>query len=172
MPRLNRTGEAYDLLVAMATTSRTIGLKQVRGSKTPSKIKKQFLPTGPLQASSQPLTVQEWAFSNGPAGAGWSKETAASATAGGSEMGVVAGAWMRRDGVAQPPGEITEVALPVPLASTTGAVIYDSAEVGSAQDLFVSTFRNYVVTLTNGIDAPALTTFAAGIRTLFFSQFS
>jgi hypothetical protein len=172
VPRQNRTGEAYDLLVTLNSTARTIGLTQVRGGRTPSKIQKQFLPNGPLGSQSQPFTVAEWAFKAGTAGAGWSEETPASSQAGGYENGVLAGVWSRRDGVLQPPGELTEVTLPLALRSTTDAVIYDSAEVGTTQDLWLTTATNMVVRIANGTDDPVLVTFNDGIRTLFTSQFA
>lgn len=90
------------------------------------------------------ITIQEWSWQNGPGGAGTTIETAQSYAAGACEYGEFA--WLRRKGVAQPAGALTELTLPAGLAAyTSGRFSHGRTYGAAAPDLYITTRSRYLL---------------------------
>ena len=134
--RLRSTPEAYDLIVD------GIGLMLDRTDKrNPVSVQTQHIPFSVNDVAG--IQVREWQWSNGNAGAGWARETQASAQQGGCAYGE--NVWLRRLGVAQPAGAVTERGLPgTSAAITTGYPSYGQV-FGPVNDLYITTRARTVI---------------------------
>jgi hypothetical protein len=180
MPRLRKGREAYDLvLVDPADSDYQVGLMidKSRSSANGPRLAKwgaSHVPT--TQGQSSPAGVwADWDYQNGDGGAGWSIETPRSYQQGGCDY--VEFGWLRRPGVVQPAGKLTEVELPAALAAITTGSFFNAVEHGILnQSLYLTTGTRYVLKIPNGLgtgtDAPVLATdFGAGAVTTDIAVF-
>ena len=128
MPELLGAQAGYDLNINGTE------LMLVRGAY--AKNKPAFVSTTlqPLKAGSDEFQVVQW--QNGPAGAGWTRETPESALNGGCSF--VENATLQTPGIVMPTGKVEEIELdPLITSALFDAEIYDG-------DLFVSTAGRYL----------------------------
>lgn len=146
--RLRQTREAFDLIVD------GIGLMLDRtDKKQPLQIPTRHIPFSASDAAG--IQVREWQWSNGAAGAGWARETPASAQQGGCAYGL--NVWLRRLGVAQPAGALTERTLPsMTAALTTGYPSYGQV-FGATNDLYITTRARTVMIVAGATATGAIT---------------
>lgn len=163
--RLRKGSDAYDLvLVDPRDETRQVGLMidKTRSSANAPLLARwgaNHVPTA--QGQSSPAgTWQDWLWQNGGAGAGYSIETPRSYQEGGCDYGEFV--WLRRPGVAQPAGKLTEVDLP----STTLDAYVDTTSFRASfewgvlnQDLYLTTGSPWMLKIANGVDTPSLATF-------------
>lgn len=141
----NREGTGPDRIVLKSDTDAPLFLEIDPGTeRSPKRIVTRFLPFDPRDGS--PFSVEEWIWENGPAGTGYSRETAQSQQGGGSEHGRFA--WFRRKGVVQPAGQLTELTLPAGTALLTSGRFTSAAEFGS--HLVITTGDRSIVAIPNG----------------------
>lgn len=117
-------------------------------------ISQRYLPTVP--GASGGVTLQEWFWANGTGGAGTTIETPTSAAAGASDFGAFVN--LRRVGVAQPAGRLTEIALPAGTAAASGRFRVGRVFNG---DLWISTLSRYLLRVAE----------ATGVNGTFESDF-
>lgn len=96
--------------------------------------------------------IREWTWANGPGGAGTTIETPRSYQDGSSDFGI--NCWLRRLGVAQPAGKVTEIPLPTGTAAVNSGQIWHGMVFGT--HLWITTNTRYAIrvpyaTGTNGI---------------------
>ena len=151
MPRLLEGAEAYDLvLVDPRDTSRQVGLMIAKSERT-KKANWSAVHVPTAQGQSSPAgTWQDWNYQNGDGGAGFSIETPRSYQQGGCDY--VEFGWLRRPGVVQPAGKLTEVELPAALLAITTGSIFNAFEWGILnQDLYLVTGTRYMLRIPNGL---------------------
>lgn len=143
MPRLQRTRSRLGDVVLYADTTSPVPL-HLDTKRKDFEIRSRWVPN-------EPTEVTEWFWENGPAGAGYSHETPSSHAGGGSEYGRFV--WLRRKGVAQPAGKLTEVTLPAAIAAETGGRFYAGMEFGASQDFYITTQTRYILKVASGTGA-------------------
>lgn len=122
-------------------------------------------------APAESTAVRDWTWEPGSAGAGNSRETPASQAGGGSDFGKFVN--LRRLGVAQPAGVMTEVDLPASVKALTSAYFIAGLEYGSSQDFYLATRDRYVLRIPNGTGGPEIAYDAgAGSQTTALAIFS
>lgn len=155
-PRLSRTRSGLgDVLIydrGVAATTDPIAL-QLDTTRRDARISQRWLPTEP--GSDGGVQLSEWTWQNGPAGAGTSIETPSSYAAGACQHGE--NAWLRRIGVAQPAGKITELTLPTQAAAMTSGRFTQGAVFGANNDLYITTQGRSIVKVPNGTGDTTLT---------------
>jgi hypothetical protein len=116
-------------------------------------IAQSWLPTDADADGGVQLT--EWTWSNGPGGAGTTIETPASRQQGASDFAV--NGWLRRVGVAQPAGKLTELELPVGAAAVVSDNVGFLRGILFEGHLWITTNGRYAVRVTNASGADGLT---------------
>ena len=116
-------------------------------------ISQRWLPTAP--GSEGGIQLSEWVWQNGPAGAGTTIETPASYQGGACQEGE--NAWLRRIGVAQPAGALTELTLPTQALAMTSGRFTKGQVFGANNDLYITTQGRSIVKVPNGTGATTLT---------------
>ena len=153
--RLKRGRSQYDLRID-TSNSLPIGLMLDRERKN-FKIDVTYIPT--IAGGASGIQMQSWIWKPGKAGAGYSVETPGSAVGGGSDFGEFV--WLRRPGVAQSAGKLTEMTLPAVIAATTTGSIFAGLEwtgeditLLSNQTMIFSTGTRYMIGVDQGVGTP------------------
>ena len=144
MGKLNRGRSNYDLVLD-PDGDRPVGLMLDKDRKQVA-VSVRYLPT-----DGQGITVRDWTWQNGAAGAGYSVETPESRAGGGCAYGEFV--CLCYEGRAMPAGALTEYTLPAYISPLQGE-IRDSFEWGPNQDLWLTTKTRYMMQLANGTAAP------------------
>lgn len=156
MGKLNRGRSNYDLVLD-PDGARPVGLMLDKDRKD-FRVAVRYLPN-----DGQGISVRDWTWQNGPAGAGYSVETPESRRGGGSAYGEFV--CLCYEGRAMPAGALTEYTLPAYLTPIVGE-IRDSFEWGANQDLWLTTKTPYLLQLANGTATPVEgSNFGAGVQT-------
>lgn len=139
-----------------------------RFAPKPYRIPVRFSPTGPAGFTGD--GIQEWNWSNGPAGAGTTLETPQSYGQGASEYGERV--WLRRKGAAMPAGATVEYDMPVVTGALTNVQFSSGMVYGG--DLWITTLGQTVVKVTGaGLGVGLLEQdFGAGAQTLGTAVFN
>lgn len=116
-------------------------------------ITQKWLPVTPGEDGG--ITLSEWTWQNGPGGAGTSIETPTSYENGACQHGEFV--WLRRMGVAQPAGKLTELDLPTQAAALTGGNFTRGQVFGANNDLWITTAARSIVKVPNGTGLETLT---------------
>lgn len=141
MPRMRSTTSAYDL------TINGLPLTFARGPYADDKPVFVRTVLQPLKAGSDEFSIVQW--QNGPAGAGWTRETPASVQGGGCSHGD--DITLQTPGIVMPSGKVEEIELD-PLITTA---LFDAESFDG--DLWVSTTGRYLAKVTG------LTALSAGV---------
>src|SRR5215471_1554706 len=160
MARLRQGPSDYDLVLRKPGTDTWIGLMFDR--KAPNfAIAAKFLPV----AAGQETSVQflEWTYQPGKGGAVVSIETKDSYADGSCDWGEFV--WLRRDGVAQPAGQLTELLLGTQVTGITTSMFTVSFIWPTPRDIWITTRSRYVVQIPNGTDQPVLKDLGPGVET-------
>lgn len=140
MPRLRGTNAAEDVTV------NDIPLTLVRGPYANNKPAMVRTSLTPLKSGTDEFQTVVW--QNGKAGAGWTRETPASAQGGGYSHGE--NVTTLTPGIVMPSGKIEEITLPAGVTTALyDAEVYDS-------DLWVSTGGRYLANVTNATGTSAV----------------
>lgn len=158
--RLRQGPSDYDLVLTKPGTSQQIGLMLDRKAKD-FEIAARFLPIDANQQTS--VQFVEWTYTPGVDGAGYSIETPQSYQAGACDWGEFV--WLRRDGVAQPAGQLTELPLDSRLTSIPGARFTDSFIWPDPRDVWLTTRTRYMVKIPGGTDLPQIVDLGPNIET-------
>lgn len=163
MPRLQHGPGDYDLVLKPGQVTQ-VGLVLDRTGKGLVQIQTRYIP---LLEGQDPggLHIHSWEWANGPAGAGYSRETPQSKAGGGSAVGEFV--WLRRDGVSQTAGELVEIPLDATLAALTAGSFID-AFTWTDGSLFLTTNTRYMAAINGGIASSCTTAadFGAGNTTI------
>ena len=141
MVRLQSSRSKYDLTLKSNTDYPIYLMFDRQRFKTGRfKLEARYIQTEP--SGGNDISIQEWTWANGPGGAGTTIETPSSYTAGSSEYGEFV--WLRRLGIAQAAGALTEVSLPSGGAALTSGKFFCGVVHGGNNDLWVTTEHRYV----------------------------
>ena len=154
MPRLQRhRSRVGDIIIYDDATDSTRFLPLRIDTSRQAGFKLRWLPTEPGESGA--IQVNEWTWMNGPRGAGTSIETPGSYEGGACEYGEFV--WLRRLGVAQAAGALTELTLPTQAAAMTSGGFKAGVVYGANNDLYITTGGRSIVKVPNGTGSTTLT---------------
>lgn len=166
MPRLRKTRSQYDLILD-TTNARPLYLRFDRKRPGGFQIGVQHLSA--VSGGSPGVALEEWHWQNGPGGAGTTIETPQSNGEGACDHGEFV--WLRRLGVAQSSGALTEVSLAALGTGTTPGLLWRGQVFDG--DLYITTNTRYLLKVTGATGASGVTEvdFGSGSHTTGIAVF-